>query len=275
VIAQATQTGKVPRTRRHQHHYRLDAPRTVGAVLLAAGTGQRLGRGPKALIELGGIPLLQHVLDGLATNRSVSEVTVTAPDDMIDRFTELIDAWPATVPVRVIPGGTSRQASAYAGVSALSRGVDWVVVAEAARPFAQPGLVDLLLKQLKATSRTVPRPCGITPVVPLADSVHFVGEQTSLLAGPFDRDLLRAAQTPQLFYRPCLEQSYEASAQTGSNHFTDEAGLVADLGGVVVAAPGSALNFKITFDYDLTLAKAIQAQTFHTFEGGPHDRKPA
>ena len=38
----------------------------VGAVVLAAGAGERLGRRPKCLLELDGVPLLARLLDALA-----------------------------------------------------------------------------------------------------------------------------------------------------------------------------------------------------------------
>ena len=38
----------------------------VGAVLLAAGSGSRLGHRPKSLLELGGVPLIRRQLFALS-----------------------------------------------------------------------------------------------------------------------------------------------------------------------------------------------------------------
>ena len=48
---------------------------SVGAVLLAAGSGARLGHRPKCLLELGGVPLIQRQLIALS-GAGVDEVVV-------------------------------------------------------------------------------------------------------------------------------------------------------------------------------------------------------
>ena len=48
---------------------------TVGAVVLAAGAGSRLGGRPKALLELGGVPLILRQLVALS-GAGVDEVVV-------------------------------------------------------------------------------------------------------------------------------------------------------------------------------------------------------
>ena len=48
---------------------------TVGAVLLAAGAGSRLGHRPKSLLELGGVPLIVRQLVALS-GAGVDELVV-------------------------------------------------------------------------------------------------------------------------------------------------------------------------------------------------------
>ena len=47
----------------------------VGAVLLAAGSGSRLGCRPKALLELGGVPLIRRQLIALS-GAGIDEVVI-------------------------------------------------------------------------------------------------------------------------------------------------------------------------------------------------------
>jgi len=55
---------------------------TVAAIVPAAGRGERLGPGqPKALRELGGVPMLVHAVRALSRARLVDLVVVAAPAD--------------------------------------------------------------------------------------------------------------------------------------------------------------------------------------------------
>ncbi|MGW7362161.1 IspD/TarI family cytidylyltransferase [Streptomyces sp. NPDC054841] len=253
----------------HQHPYALDTPWSAGVVLLGAGQGERLGHGPKALVDLGGKPILLHTLEAMASNETVTTIVVTAPDGMRDTFERIIASAVPAVPVRVVPGGPTRQASAHAGVTALPGHVQWAAVTDVARPFTPHGTVDQLLDVVRgAAERSAdgPRPCGAVPVLPLVDSVHLAGEVPSLLAGAFDRGLLRAAQTPQVFHRACLTAAYAAAIDEGVTH-TDEAGLVGGTGATVVTAPGSPANFKITVAHDLMMARAVHAHAESILQG--------
>ena len=58
---------------------------TTAALVPAAGKGERLGAGtPKALREVGGIPLLVHAVRGLAASRVIDLIVVAAPVDFVD-----------------------------------------------------------------------------------------------------------------------------------------------------------------------------------------------
>src|SRR5919204_39655 len=86
----------------------------TAAVVPAAGRGERLGPGaPKALRELGGVPMLVHAVRTLSRARSVDIVVVAAPaDDVPDAArplapVELVDAVVAAVRAgadAVVPG---------------------------------------------------------------------------------------------------------------------------------------------------------------------------
>ncbi|WP_063746243.1 IspD/TarI family cytidylyltransferase [Streptomyces prunicolor] len=244
----------------HQHLHATENHQKVGVVVLAAGSGERLGIGPKALVEVGGKPLLLHVLESMASNSSVVCLAVTAPADLIAAYQKLVDSAGLAIPTRVTPGGATRQQSGHLGVRALPLEADWVAITDVARPFTPPGIIDVLLENFRIVALDVPVGqylCGIVPALPLVDSVHLLGAEP-LLAEPFDRSLLRAAQTPQLFDRGCVTAAYEAAAKEGTV-CTDDVGMVTHFGGTVATAPGNPSNFKITYEHDLALAEALHA----------------
>ncbi|MFG2617344.1 2-C-methyl-D-erythritol 4-phosphate cytidylyltransferase [Streptomyces sp. NPDC048507] len=244
----------------HQHLREVERPRHVGAVILAAGHGERIGAGPKALLEVGGKPLLLHVLESMGSNSSIESVVVTAPPSLVADFRNLVASTDREVTVRVTPGGPTRQHSARLGVEALPPEADWVAITDVARPFTPPGAVDALLDELRGTPGSAGSsrpPCGIVPSLPLVDSLHLLDEDP-FLGAPFDRALLRAAQTPQIFDRNCVSEAHAAAARDRLA-FTDDAGMIRHFGGTVTAGSGDASNFKITYERDLALAEALYA----------------
>jgi 2-C-methyl-D-erythritol 4-phosphate cytidylyltransferase len=248
----------------HSHRdYAIGNSQEVAAVVLAAGSGERLGLGPKALVEIGGVPLLLHALRAVCSNEHVARVVVVAPPGREPEFAELARAAGVGLPIDVVAGAGTRQDSAHAGVSALSEQVQWVAVTDAARPFVPPGTVDDLMVQVQtaAADPDHPRqPCGAFPALRIADSLHQVGPH-AVVARRIDRSTVQAAQTPQLMRRACLLDAYAIARRRGLSA-TDEVGLVSDAGGAILATAGDPWNIKITVSRDLALAELM-----HTVAG--------
>jgi molybdenum cofactor cytidylyltransferase len=104
---------------------------TVGAVLLAAGAGARLGGRPKALLELGGVPLVLRQLIALS-GAGVDEVAV-----VLGHHADAIEAAVRPFPITLVrnPSPDAGQASSVRlGLQALSPRLDAVMVALADQP---------------------------------------------------------------------------------------------------------------------------------------------
>ena len=230
----------------------------AAAVVPAAGRGERLGPGaPKALRELGGVPLLVHAVRALARSRAVGLVVVCAPPDGVAEVVSLLDSHGLDgKDVRVVPGGASRQESVRLGLAAVPAGTRVVLVHDAARPLVPVEVVDAVAAAVRAGAEAV------VPAVPLADTVKRVEPQPSgpepVLDTP-DRSTLRAVQTPQGFDLPALAAAHEKALAEGAE-VTDDAGLIERFGGRVVVVPGHEEAFKVTRPLDLVLAEAVLAR---------------
>lgn len=103
----------------------------VGAVLLAAGAGARMGGRPKALLELGGVPLVLRQLIALS-GAGVDEVAV-----VLGHHGEAIEAAVRPFPITLVrnPSPDDGQVSSVRlGLGALSPRLDAVIVALADQP---------------------------------------------------------------------------------------------------------------------------------------------
>ncbi len=177
---------------------------------------------------------------------AINELVVAAPPGFEDAVTAaLAGLGPATV---VIPGGPTRQASVAAALSAVDREAQIVIVHDAARPFASPGLFEAVIEAVASGADAA------IPVLPLTDTVKRV--RNGAIVGTEPRDELGLAQTPQgARYRILLDAHERAAA--ADVEFTDEAALLEWAGATVRVVPGDAGNFKITTLLDLLRADEL------------------
>jgi molybdenum cofactor cytidylyltransferase len=132
----------------------------VGAVLLAAGAGSRLGNRPKALLELGGVPLIRRQLIALS-GAGVDEVVV-----VLGHHAEAIEAAVRDFPVTIVrnPDPDAGQASSVrVGLAALAGKLDAVIVALADQPLVNAQDITALISEFKkrgSAAMVVPRVAG-------------------------------------------------------------------------------------------------------------------
>jgi 2-C-methyl-D-erythritol 4-phosphate cytidylyltransferase len=215
----------------------------VAVILVAAGTGVRLGAGmPKAFAPLCGEPLLAHALRGVFGCGEVGHVIMVVPGSHVHRGRDVAGQDPR---VDVVAGGVDRSASVQAGLAALGQDDAIVLVHDVARPLAP---ADLFARVISAVLAGHP---AVVPGLAVTDTVKVVDARGRVMSTP-DRESLRAIQTPQGFLREVLEQAHDSGASA-----TDDAGLVERIGGHVHVVDGDHRALKITTAADLAVAKAL------------------
>lgn len=214
----------------------------VAGLVPAAGSGERLGLGPKAFVELAGVPMLVWTVAALAARVDVLAVGVAEVD--LERTRALLAPWAAHVDLRLVAGGASRQATVRRLLASVES--DVVVVHDAARPFLDAATLESVIAQAREHGA-----CSVGQ--PLADSLVRAHD-----GAPVDRAQLRAVQTPQAFRREVLLRAHEAAARDGWAA-TDDAGLVWRMGHRVAWVDGGSRLFKVTTPSDFSLAEAVVA----------------
>ncbi len=208
------------------------------ALIVAAGRGERLGLAsgpPKALVHLGGRPMLEWSIDALS--QVCDEVVVALPAGV-----------PAPAGTRGVAGGEQRSLSVRAALGVSSG--DPVLVHDAARPLVTAELARACLDALGARDLD-----AAIAAAPLTDTVKQASADR-LVQRTLDRSRLWAIQTPQAFRREALERALGQPDEIVAAA-TDDAALVEALGGRVgiVAAPRE--NLKVTSALDLQVAELL------------------
>ena len=213
------------------------------ALIVAAGSGQRLGAGgPKALVEVAGRPMYEWSVDAFASAETVGRTIVAVPAGHQAGF--------GAPGVELVEGGATRSHSVESGLALVE--TELVVVHDAARPLLTPELVDAAVAMLDAD----PDLDAVIAAAPVTDTVKRVN-RAGVVEATLDRGELRSVQTPQVFRTRALRQ---AMASGDLEKATDDAFLIESAGGSVGVLEAPVSNIKVTVASDVGLAEHLLAR---------------
>ena len=218
----------------------------TAALIVAAGRGHRLGGAlPKQYLPLAGRPVLRYSLETFARHPAVDAVRVVIHRDDLELYEHAARGLDLLSPVE---GGATRQDSVRLGLESLGEvRPARVLIHDAARPFADAGLIQRMVDALAATP-------GAIPALPVADTIKRGVE--GLVVETVDRHALWRAQTPQAFRYAEILAAHRAAA---GRELTDDAAVAEAAGLAVGLVQGAEENFKVTTEADLSRAERLLA----------------
>jgi 2-C-methyl-D-erythritol 4-phosphate cytidylyltransferase len=213
------------------------------AIIVAAGSGSRFNsETPKQFLEINGKPVVVHAIERFEAAPSVDAIILVLAKDQTGK----LDLNSFTKLQAIVAGGSSRAASVYNGLNAISADTSMVAVHDGARPLVTVDEIERTVERAKQTGAA----CLVAAVTDTIKSIR--GDE---IAATLDRDQLRRALTPQAFRFEVLKKAYEGADLNESA--TDECYLVERLGHSISIVEGSVRNIKITHPEDLILAEAL------------------
>jgi 2-C-methyl-D-erythritol 4-phosphate cytidylyltransferase / 2-C-methyl-D-erythritol 2,4-cyclodiphosphate synthase len=219
------------------------------AVVVAAGSSTRMDGHDKLSAPIGGRPLLAWTLEALASAATVERIVVVTGAERLAELSKA--AWLPSSTYAVVAGGSRRQESVHAGVSALEAPDERVVlVHDGARPVIRTALVAAVAEAAAAHGAAIPV-LEIGETVKRVDGVRVVET--------IDRSTLKLAQTPQGMRVGLLREAWRGFPPYGERTFTDEAALLEAARIPVHAIPGDPANLKVTVPADLERAAVALA----------------
>jgi 2-C-methyl-D-erythritol 4-phosphate cytidylyltransferase/2-C-methyl-D-erythritol 2,4-cyclodiphosphate synthase len=243
----------------------LAARKTIAAIVVAAGTGERIGGVPKQYRALAGRPVLSRTIEAFLAFRGVDFVLPVIHPTHADRYAAL-----GLGDSRLLPpvlGAANRQGSVRAGLEALAdRTPHLVLIQDAARPLTDLDTIRGVIAALEDGEAAV-------PVVPVSDTIKR-SPDGRMVSGTEDRRELYAAQTPQGFRYSTILAAHRKAA---GRQLTDDAAIAEWAGIAVALTPGSTRNIKLTMPEDFDRAEhllggtAMETRTGNGFDVHPFE----
>jgi len=216
----------------------------VGAIIVAAGRGERMGGVDKMLTPLGGKPILARVVETFQDCSLIDQIVLVLNKKNLKPAQELALKAGWSKVSHFCLGGQRRQDSVAAGLKKIS-GCHWLVIHDGARPLARQELIKKGLSEAQKTGAAV-------AAVPVSDTIK-VADSDQLVQETPPRRNLWAVQTPQVFRSDIITEAYRQA----EDDVTDDASLVEAAGFKVKLYLGSYDNIKITTPNDLFLAEIL------------------
>ncbi len=221
-------------------------PDDLTCLVRAAGSGDRLGQGPKAWVTLAGAPLLDWALRPLADR--VAQVIIAVRTEDVVPARELqwsARDWPARI--RIIAGGASRWQTTRRLAEAA--GTPWVMLHDTVHPLVSTRIVDDLMAAAEV----------VGAAVPALPTVDFTWDSDAARITAPGR--VSVIQTPVLLRLEVLRAGL-AMLDAGADPVGPEGSILEVLrrvGQPWTFVEGDPRNIKVTWPADLVLVAALVA----------------
>jgi 2-C-methyl-D-erythritol 4-phosphate cytidylyltransferase len=225
-----------------------EQPRDVGVVIVAGGTGTRVGGEElKQFRWVAGKPMLLHSVQTFMARPDVGMVVCVLPH----RYAGDPPPWLFQCDVDrllISLGGRTRSESVANGLDDLPDEAQIVLVHDAARPLVGADTIDRVVESVRGGS------CAIA-ALPVVDTLKEVDER-GVIVRTVDRERLWRAQTPQGFPRQLLVDVYRR-AKAERISATDDAALCEQYGIPVSVVRGGERALKVTEAADFARIDAL------------------
>lgn len=213
----------------------------------AAGSGKRMGAGfNKLFLKLGEKPIFIHTLEAFQQDPYCQSIILAVKDEEKQDIKKYLEQFNITKVTQMVEGGSERQYSVAACLSAYE-GDGVVLVHDAARPFIRRAVIHALVKEAEISGAAI---VGVKA----KDTMKLA--PTGTVQETVNRDHLWIVQTPQAFRAGVLRKASDQAKMDGFLG-TDESMLVERIDHPVRMVEGTYDNVKMTTQEDLAIGEIL------------------
>ncbi|MBR2716084.1 MAG: 2-C-methyl-D-erythritol 4-phosphate cytidylyltransferase [Ruminococcus sp.] len=229
----------------------------VFSVILAGGTGNRMGNTdkPKQFLTIKDKPIIIHTIEKFMAHPSFEKIIVLSPEMWIEHTKRIISKYIGECnKIVVISGGETRNETIMNAIDYIedNHGLDddtIIVTHDSVRPFVTHRIIEENIAAAKKYG-------ACDTVIPATDTIVESTDSTVISTIP-ERKNMYQGQTPQSFKAKNLRDIYRGLTDRQKDILTDAAKILVIKGEDVRLVPGETYNIKITYPYDLKIAKSL------------------
>ena len=230
------------------------------AIVLAGGRGERLKESPlpKQFVDIHGKPVLAYTLDALEKTDLVQDIVIVYNEDYAELYHDIIETYQYKKIKEMTSGGSTRQASIFAGLSA-AEGSEFVVIQNGVSAMVTPEIVDGTIARAHET--------GESAVTFTKFTEGVARRENGQVAEYLDRSKLVKFQSPQVFPFAVLKDCHERAMKDTVENVTSDVALLMMYDYPVHLVEGSLSNVKITTIEDIYIARGVLEKRRHGDSG--------
>jgi len=228
---------------------KIDEKMKIGAVIVAAGKGERFGENiKKQFYPLKGKPIIVWTLNTFDKIDRIGELIIVVEKEDKEFFLkEILNKYQFSKNIRLAEGGNMRQDSVFNGIMSTSEDVNIIVIHDGVRPFVSHEIINNVIDE------SIREGAAIAAIKENDTTVSSIG---GYIESFFDRNSIYRVQTPQAFKRELIIKGLNKAYKNGF-YGTDDSSLITRMGKKVKIVEGSSKNIKITSRDDLYIAERI------------------
>ena len=208
----------------------------VYAVILAGGVGSRMGGDkPKQYLTVKDKPIIVYTIEKFFAVPDFEKIIVLCPKQWVEHTKNLIE--------------TIMNAIKFIEAEGNLNDDTIIVTHDSVRPFVTGRIIKENIEFAKQYG-------ACDTVVPATDTIVEANDNTVISSIP-DRSKMYQGQTPQSFNALKLKNIYNSLSDEEKDILTDAAKIFVIKGENVALVEGETFNMKITYPYDLKVAKSL------------------
>ncbi|MBQ3905119.1 MAG: 2-C-methyl-D-erythritol 4-phosphate cytidylyltransferase [Eubacterium sp.] len=229
----------------------------VYGVILAGGIGSRMGGDkPKQYLNIKGKPIIIYTIEKFFSVPDFEKIIVLCPKQWVEHTKNLIEKHIAPVGNRVcvIEGGDTRNETIMNAIRSIEADGNLneetiIVTHDSVRPFVTHRII-------KENIAAAQKYGACDTVFPSSDTI-VESLDGKVISNIPDRSKMYQGQTPQSFNALKLKNMYNSLTDEEKEILTDAAKIFVMKGEDVALVEGATFNLKITYPYDLRVAKSL------------------